>query len=166
MRARGRQEKLSRGGHTRDPSTTGSKTRTMNGSHRLPTGWAALRTSACLCHPRAQQPATGTIRAFTKAHRYLPQVTLPSEAGLAGSCGCWGAAGAPLRRRLAPPLGRPRLRRCRLVGGEPEERKIGHTEAQITDRAWRQGPAEELRGGLRPRVSPSASWASVAPSVR
>lgn len=97
----------------------------------------------------ALQPAMGTVRAFPKAHRHLPQVTLPSEAGLAGSCCCWGAAGPPLRRRLPPPLGRPRLRRCRLVGGEPEERKMGWLTTRMIGRAPWQVPEEDLEVGLR-----------------
>lgn len=85
------------------------------------TRFAMPQTSTHSSCSLAQQPAVDTAHAFPKTHRYLPQVTLPSEVGLAGSCCCWGVAGPPLRRRLAPLLGRPRLRRCRLVGGEPEK---------------------------------------------
>uniref|UniRef100_G1Q8L2 Uncharacterized protein n=1 Tax=Myotis lucifugus TaxID=59463 RepID=G1Q8L2_MYOLU len=98
-------------------------------SRERSTAVACPNTSSCRASAWGRRDATPCSKAgpcsqySARTLSRMSMVTLPSEVGLACSCCCWGAAGPPLRRRLAPPLGRPRLRRCRLVGGEPEKKR-------------------------------------------
>lgn len=171
MRARGHQEKLPGGGRTHDPSTTqdGDKQeRMMNGSRRLPTGCATLCTSVCVCPPRAQQPAAGTIQ-------HSPRLTDTYHRSLCLLRQVWLAPAAAGGRQepLSAAVGHhhwagPDSAAAAWSVGSLRRERWDTLRTGIPGRARRQGPAEELKAGLhamRPWVSPSASWASVARSI-
>ncbi|DAA19730.1 TPA: hypothetical protein BOS_17824 [Bos taurus] len=139
--------------HTTEPRSRERSTAVAcpNTSNCRASAWGRREATPCSNAGPCSQYSARTLSRMS-------QVTLPSEVGRAGSCCCWGVVVAPLRRRLAPPLGRPRLRRCRLVGGEPEERKM-----RCGSKSWRDSRRRSCPSSLRllsshcPRRSSSSS---------
>lgn len=161
------------GGHTCEPSTIGRmetcKRKRTNRSHHLPTGGPHSAQAPASASPgissRPQAPAMHSPRPTDTYHRSLCLLRQVWMSPVAAGGRRQSLSAAAWHHHWACP---DSAAAAWLVGSLRRER-WGTLRIRITGRAWWQGPAQGLKAGLRavrPWVSPSASWASVAGSIR